>query len=401
MEQTTKAVLEVGNKPTSLNRRLVFLLAFSCGLSIANLYYIQPLLADIGHSLSLSIEQVGFIATLSQLGYAAGLILIVPLGDKYKQRMLIVSLLCVSTAALLVFATAQNVFSLSLASLAIGMASVVPPLIIPFVSSVTPEHIRGRTIGAVMSGLLIGILLARTVSGFIGGYLGWRTMYLIAAVVTAALAITLRFLLPPGQAAQGKISYLQLLRSLLTILHDEPVMQELSVFGFMAFGAFSAFWVIISFFLSSPPYHFGSNVTGLLGLAGIAGVLAAFFVGKVADKKGARLANGVALIITLAAFIFMWFTGEWIVSLAIGVIFLDLGVQANNVSCQTRMYGLNPAARSRLNASYSTLYYIGGSLGSLLGTTAWSIARWNGVCIVACLMLASALCFYVFNKRRI
>ncbi len=396
-----KTGLEVENASTSLDRRLVFLMAFSCGLGIANLYYIQPLLADIGHTFKLSIEQVGFVATLSQLGYATGLVFIVPLGDKYRQRTLIVSLLGMAIVALLAFATARNVFVLALSSLVIGLASVVPPLIIPFASGLVSEDVRGRTIGAIMSGLLIGILLARTVSGYVGSYLGWRAMYLIAASMTVILAIVLRFLLPAGQAAKGKISYPELLRSLFTIARSEPVMQELMVFGFMAFGAFSAFWVIISFFLSSPPYHFGSDVTGLLGLAGIAGALAAFFVGKVADKRGARVANGVALVISLAAFIFMWLTGEWIIPLAIGVILLDLGVQANNVSCQTRMYSLNPVARSRLNASYSTLYYIGGSLGSLLGTTAWSIARWNGVCAVACLMLASALCFYVFNKRRL
>lgn len=397
--EETKTV--AGSKQAALDKRLIFLMAFSCGLGIANLYYIQPLLADIAHSFALSIEQVGWIATLGQLGYAAGLVFIVPLGDKYKQRTLIVSLLCVAVVALLIFATAQNIFLLASSSLVMGLASVVPPLIIPFASNLVPDETRGRTIGAIMSGLLIGILLARTVSGLVGNYLGWRAMYLIAAAVTLALAVVLWLLLPPGQATKEKISYPELLRSLLTLIRTEPVLQELIVLGFTAFGAFSAFWVIISFFLSSPPYNFGSDASGLLGLAGFAGVLAAFGVGKIADRKGARVANGFALVIALGSFIFMWFTGQWIVPLAIGVIFLDLGIQANNVSCQTRMYGLNPAARSRLNAAYSTLYYIGGSFGSLLGTTAWSIARWNGVCIVACVMLACGLCFYVYNKRRI
>jgi predicted MFS family arabinose efflux permease len=396
-----RSKLEVGERPISLDKRLIFLMAFSCGLGIANLYYVQPLLADIAHSFALSTALAGWIATLSQLGYAAGLVFIVPLGDKYKQRTLIVSLLCIAVVALLVFATAQNVFVLAIASLVIGVASVVPPLIIPFASSLVPDETRGRTIGAIMSGLLIGILLARTVSGFVGSYLGWRVMYLIAAFATLVLAITLLLLLPPGQAAKGKISYLGLLRSLFTLVRSEPVLQELIVLGFTAFGAFSAFWVIISFFLSAPPYYLGSDASGLLGLAGFAGVLAAFAVGKVADRKGARVANGVALTIALAAFVFMWFTGQWLVPLAIGVILLDLGVQANNVSCQTRMYSLNPAARSRLNAAYSTLYYIGGSFGSLLGTTAWSVARWNGVCFAACLLLAGGLCYYVYNRRRI
>ena len=376
-------------------------MAIACGLSVANLYYIQPLLAAMQHSFAVSVDQIGFIATLGQLGYASGLLLIVPLGDKYNQRTLIVCMLCAVAAALIFMATASTISTLAIASYAIGITTIIPQLIVPFAASLARPHERGHIVGTVMSGLLIGVLLARIVSGFVGEHFGWQTMYWIAAAMMIALAITLRLLLPTDHSSKKAMSYPQLLRSLWELITSEQVLQEASILGALAFGSFSLFWVSLPFLLETPPYHYGSDVTGLLSLAGIAGALAALFVGKFADRRDARYANGFGLIIVLLSFILMWFIGQWIIGLIIGAVLLDLGAQSNQIANQSRIYSINPAARNRLNTVYMFAFFIGGSLGSLLGTFGWSIAKWNGVCGIACLMLIAALAFYIFNGKRL
>ncbi|GCE11761.1 MFS transporter [Tengunoibacter tsumagoiensis] len=401
MSQTQIAPVSMEvDAPRAMSNRLILTMAIACGLAVANLYYIQPLLADIGRSFSVSVGQIGFIATLSQLGYASGLLLIVPLGDNYNQRKLIVGMLVAVTVALAAVSFAPGVIFLAFACYALGLTTVVPQLIIPYAASLAPAPMRGRVVGTVMSGLLIGILLARTVSGFVGTYLGWRSMYWIAAIMMILLAVVLRFLLPDDRAPKGSTSYPRLLQSLWGLWRSQPVLRETGVFGALVFGSFSAFWVILSFVLETPPYHFGSEVAGLFGLVGVAGALAASVVGRFADRGEARHANGIAISITLFSFVLMWLTGQWLAGLIVGVLLLDLGTQANQVASQSRVYSLIPEARNRLNTVYMTLYFVGGSLGSLLGTWGWSLAGWNGVCGVACMMLLLALALYIFNSKR-
>lgn len=391
---------EVNVSSAHLDRRLVFIMAIACGLSVANLYYIQPVLADIGREFRVSVGQVGIFATLSQLGYALGLLLVVPLGDRYNRRTLIISMLCAVTVALVATALAPTLPLLSVASFAVGVTTVVPQLIIPLAASMAYEHERGRVVGTVMSGLLIGILLARTVSGFVSAQLGWRAMYWIAAGLMILLALVLRFLLPPDRP-QSDMSYSQLLRSLWGLLRNEPGLRETCFFGAMGFAAFSAFWATLSFLLKTPPYHFGSEVVGLFGLVGVVGALAASLVGRLADRIEIRKTIGMALLILLASFVMFWLTGQFIWGLIIGVILLDLGAQANQVSNQARVYSLNPAARNRLNTIYMVSYFIGGSLGSFLGTYGWSVAGWSGVCIVSLLLLLAAVVVYIISGRRV
>ncbi len=406
MEQTrTATVTEIAAvETTTIDTRLVLIMAIACGISVANLYYIQPMLADMGRSFAVSAGQIGFIATLSQLGYASGLLLIVPLGDSYNQRTLIVSMLVVVTMALCFMALAPTISLLAIASYVLGLTTVVPQIIVPFAANLAPEHARGRVVGTVMSGLLIGILLARTFSGMVSTHLGWRAMYWIAAGLMVMLAVVLRLLLPDDRAPKGSLSYAQLLRSLWHLLRTQPVLRETSVFGAMAFGAFSAFWVTLSFYLGSPIYHFGaeaSEIAGLFGLVGVAGALAASFVGRLADRFDARYTNGLALVITLLSMILMWLAGQWMWTLIVGVILLDLGTQGNQVASQSRIYSLLPAARNRLNTIYMVLYFCGGSLGTVLGAYAWGIAGWHGVCAVGCLLLVIAIGFYVINSGRL
>ncbi|GCE15324.1 MFS transporter [Tengunoibacter tsumagoiensis] len=379
---------------------LIFMMTVACGIGIANLYYIQPLLVEMQQSFGGSIDQIGFIPMVSQIGYAVGLLFIVPLGDNRNQRLLIVLLLCLATCALASMAIAPTIPFLALGSFCVGLTSIVPPVIIPFASKLTPYEKRVHVVGVIMGGLLIGMLAARMVSGFIAVRLGWRAVYWIAAGLTLSLALSLRIFLPDDPSQKNSLRYPQLLGSLSTLVRTEPVLQELIILGFLGFAAFNMLWVSLSFFLTTAPYHYNSAAIGSFGVAGIAGVFGAFFIGKFIDPEKPRRMNGIALLIALCSFILVWLTGNHLNTLALGVVFLDLGVQVNNVACQVRMSQLNQKERSRLNAAYSILYYIGGSIGSLLGVLAWSIAGWNGVCCTAVFLLIGALGFYILHRRR-
>lgn len=368
-------------------------------MTVANLYYVQPLLADIGKTFGVSESGVGFIATLTQLGYALGLLLIVPLGDSFDRRDLITFTLVAVTIALIATAAAPTITFLAVASFVVGVTTVGPQIIVPFAATLAAPQERGRVVGTIMSGLLIGVLLARVVSGLVGAHLGWRAMYWIAAAMMLALIPLLRKLLP-GEEPRPRISYPELLRSLWELIRKEPVLRETSIFGALIFGAFSVFWVTLVFFLQTPPYHYGSDVAGLFGLAGIAGALAASFVGRLADRINARIITGVMLMVTLLSYIVFWLSGHSLWGLITGVILLDLGTQGTHISNQTRIYRLNAAARSRLNTVYMVFYFIGGSLGSLLGAYGWSIGQWNGVCAAGILMLVFALVVYAVGSLR-
>jgi predicted MFS family arabinose efflux permease len=398
LQQSTQnnAVTEVS---PGIERRLVWILAIACALAVANLYYIQPLLADIAHSFAVSDSAVGIIATLTQLGYAAGLLLLVPLGDFINRRDLITYTLFAVTGALILTAVSPSIVVLAIASFAVGVTTVGPQIIVPFAATLARPRERGRIIGTIMSGLLIGVLLARVVSGFVGAQWGWRAMYWIAAIMMIILAVALRVSLP-GEPVRDRISYPQLLRSLWQLIRTEPVLRETSIFGGLAFGAFSVFWVTLVFFLATPPYHYGSEVAGLFGLAGIAGAVAATFVGKLADRINPRIITGVMLTVALVSYLLFWLFGHWLWGLIIGVILLDLGMQGTHISNQTRIYSLNPAARSRLNTVYMVTYFIGGSLGSILGAYAWALDRWNGVCAAGISILLIALLVYASGTVR-
>ncbi len=387
-------------KPSGISQKMVWILSVACAMSVANLYYNQPLLADMGRTFSVSESAVGFIATLAQLGFAAGLLFIVPLGDSFDRRNLITLTLIAVIISLLGVAFAPSIGLLAVASFVVGVTTVTPQIIVPFAASLAQPEQRGRVVGTVMSGLLIGILLARTVSGFVGAHLGWRAMYWIAAAMMVILAITLRVLLPK-EKPRSSMNYAGLLRSLWGLFRTEPVVRETGIFGALAFAAFSVFWVTLVFFLGTPPYHYGSEVAGLFGLVGVVGALAASNVGKLADRINPRIITGIMIGIALAAFLVFWLFGQMLWGLIVGVILLDLGTQGAHISNQARVFSLNGEARSRLNTIYMVAYFIGGSLGSLLGAYAWSIGHWNGVCAVGTLLLAAALVVHIVKGRHI
>ena len=364
-----------------LSPGLVWLMALSAGLSVANLYYHQPLLGDIGRTFQASDHAVGLVATASQVGYALGLLLIVPLGDSLERRRVIVVMCCLVSLAAMGMALAPGLSWLVAASALVGVTTVVPQLLVPFAAHLAPAEQRGRVAGLVMSGLLIGILLSRTAAGFLGVQFGWRAMFWIAAGVMGGLAVLLRLALP-RQPPQAVLPYGALLRSLVDLVREEPVLRLHSLLGALTFAAFSAFWTTLALHLQALPQHYGPRVAGLFGVVGVAGAVAAPLVGRYTDRGGDRRINALAIGVLFVSFLVLGVAGERLVGIALGVILLDLGAQANHISNQTRVYALRSEARNRLNTVYMVTYFVGGALGAGAGSTAWSHVGWSGVCAV-------------------
>ena len=380
-------------------RWLVVLLAVSAGVSVANLYYNQPLLVAMAQTFSASEREMGVIPTLTQLGYGLAMLLLVPLGDRYERRGLILRVAWASVGTLVLVALAPSLPLLAAASLALGSASMIPQYLVPYAASAAPAQARGRVVGSVMSGLLIGILLSRTVSGFVGAHWGWRAMYLVAAVSTAALAGVLQRFLPP-QAPAEPVALGTLYGSLLGLLRDEPVLRLYSVLGALTFGAFSVFWSTLAFHLAAPPLSAGSAVAGAFGIIGVVGAVAAPIVGRYADGRDPAIITQLGTVSMLVAFVVFGAFEQSLVGTAVGVVLLDLGAQANQITNQTRIYALAPSLRSRLNTVYMSSYFAGGALGSLLGVLAWSLGRWRAVSISGASLALVALLVFGLSRAR-
>ncbi|MBL4935552.1 MFS transporter [Clostridium sp. YIM B02515] len=377
-----------------LSNLLITVMAIACGLTVANLYYIQPLLADMAKTFNVSEISVGSAAMLTQIGYAAGMILILPLGDIKEKRNLITVMLLLSVLSLLSMFFSRNISMLIISSFAVGFTSIIPQLIIPLAAQLSDPKERGRIIGTVMSGLLIGILASRTFSGILGGYFGWRIVYIIAAAMMIILMFVLRKIIPVHKPVSN-IKYIDLLKSLFRLIKTESVLREASINGAMMFAAFSAFWTSLTFLLESSHYNMGSQAAGLLGLVGISGALAAPLVGRIADKRGPRFVIGICISVVILSYILFLFLGFKMFGLILGVILLDLGVQSCNVSNQTRVHSLNEEMRNRINTVYMVSFFLGGSLGSFLGTYSYSHFGWYGVCIFG---IATQIIAFIVHK---
>jgi predicted MFS family arabinose efflux permease len=365
-------------------------MAIAAAVTAANLYYCQPLLSQIARSLHMTARETADIPMLTQVGYALGLLFFAPLGDMVERRGLALGLLLIVTLSLVATASAPDARVLLATSLISGMFSVVPQVMAPMASALSKPEAQGRAIGIVMGGMLIGILLARTVAGFVGTWFGWRAMYTVAAVMMVAMAALLRAMLPVSRP-DARIRYRELLSSLIPLARKLPALRQAALMSGLAFGAFSAYWTTLVFFLEKPPYHYGAQMAGLLGLAGVAGAVAAPAVGSLADRGYPRLASGCALSIGMIAFGWLWTLGGTIAGLAIGGILLDLGTQANLITNQTRVYRLIPEARNRINTVFMVTYFVGGALGTFLAGFAWSRWQWNGVCALGASFFATAL----------
>ena len=343
---------------TPVSRRLVLLLAVTCGAAVANLYYAQPLLHTLAQTFSVSQSTAGLLVTASQIGYAIGLAFLVPLGDLLERRRLIVVILLVCGAGQAVAAAAPGFGVFALALGVVGVSSAVAQIIVPMASSLAADHERGRVVGTVMSGLLIGILSARTASGILAGLLGWRAVFVIATVVMVVLAATLRWALPRVPPTES-LPYGSLLRSVGRIVVEEPLLRQRMALGAAVMGCFSALWTSIAFLLSGPPYNYGNTAIGLFGLAGIAGAMIAPIAGRLSDQGKGKLATSAALLILLASWGLLLLGGHSVVLLVLGIVALDLGVQGVHISNQSAIYALRPDARSRITTAYMLAYFAG------------------------------------------
>jgi predicted MFS family arabinose efflux permease len=375
-------------------------MAIATGLSVANLYYNQPLLAELQKEFGVTVKEVGIIPTLTQVGYALGMLFLVPMGDMFERRKLIVITSLAVTGALIMAATAHSLWVMVVASLLIGLFTMVPQLIIPFAAHLASNENRGKVIGIIMSGLLIGILCSRTISGFLGDIFGWRTVFYSAAGLMIVLASCLWFVLPASEVTY-KGSYLGLIKSIGTLVKEEPILRESAVVGAMIFGVFSSIWATLIFLLSSPHFGMGAKEVGLFGLLGAAGAMAAPVVGRISDKKGARTGVAIGLSVLALSVLILWGSGSSILGLIAGIFILDFGIQAAHIANQTRVFALREDARSRLNTVYMFSYFMGGALGSLVASFAWNTAQWTGVCVVLTVgTLIAVLAFWLGRNAK-
>jgi len=372
-----------------LRRRLVLVMAVATGTAVANNYYAQPLLPDIGRSLHLSSGVAGLMVTVAQLGYALGLVFLLPLGDLVERRRLIV-LLALATATALVWLGSSPVeASLLPAAFIVGTMSVLAQILVPFSASLASEHERGRVVGMVMSGLLVGILLARTVAGLLAEAGTWRVVYFVAAGVMLVQAAVLHRSLPDWRQDTG-LDYRRLLASVASLVKHEPILRLRSVYGSLSFATFSVLWTSMAFLLSHH-YHYSTAVIGLFGLAGAAGAVAASLAGRLSDRRRARLSTGIASCFLVVSWAAMWAGGSSVVMLVVGIVVLDIGAQGVHITNQGEIYRLHPEARSRLNSAYMSAYFVGGAIGSATSALAYGALGWDGVCLVGGIFAVACL----------
>lgn len=385
--------------PFVLSRGVVMLFAVACGAAVANVYFAQPLLVTMGHDLAMSPALVGGVVTLTHVGYALGLFFLVPLGDVTDRRRLIVVQLLLLVVALTVVATARTAAALLAGMAATGLLAVVTQELVAFAASLAPPAGRGRVVGLVTSGVVTGILLARTASGLMADLAGWRSVYLASASLTALLALVLYRVLPRRtDAPPPTLSYRRLLRSTVSLFARERLLRLRALFGLLIFAAFSTLWSSVALPLSEAPYSLPHSAIGALGLIGVAGALAATVAGRLNDRGLSRRTTGIALALLAASWVPLAFTRSSLWALAAGVILLDLAVQAVHVTNQTLIYALHPAAGGRLIGGYMVFYSIGSATGAIAATSLYAAAGWGAVCALGAAFSCLGLVLWVFTR---
>jgi predicted MFS family arabinose efflux permease len=381
-------------RSSSLSSGMVMLLAAAAGIIVANLYYAQPLVGPIGAALGLPPAAAGLIVTLTQIGYTLGLLFIVPLGDLLENRRLIVTGLLVTSGALVVAATATTAWAFLLAALAIGLGAVVAQVLVPFAAHLAPEATRGQVVGKVVSGLLLGIMVARPVASVLAGLGGWQTVFGIAAALVALLAVLLHIKLPLRQPTATQ-PYRRLIGSLWPLLTTTVVLRRRALYHAGLFGAFSLFWTVAPQALAGPAFGLTQNGIALFALVGMAGAVASPVAGRLADAGHTLGATAVALVVGALSFLLPLFAPSSkpvaLGLLAVAAIALDAAVAANLVLGQRALFALGADMRSRLNGLYFALFFAGGAFGSALGGWVYAAYGWHAALLVGMLLPALAL----------
>lgn len=381
----------------AISGAMTLLLAMSCGLIVANIYYCQPLIGPISTALGMSPKSAGLIATLTQLGYVVGLLLLVPLGDLIENRKLVTGVMAIGAVASLAAASVSHAAPFLLACLFIGLGSVSVQILVPFAAHLAPEAIRGRVIGQATSGLMLGIMLARPAASLITDLLSWHAVYLLSATIMVILGLVLRRSLPTRQPTHN-LSYGALLASMGHLFTQTPLLRRRGFYHFGMFGAFSLFWTTVPLLLASPAYGLSQTGIALFALVGVAGAISAPLAGMAADHGWSRPATGGALVLAAFAFLMTQFATPGS-TLALGLlvaaaVLLDFGVTANLVLGQRAIFSLGASLRSRLNGLYMSIFFIGGALGSALGAWSYAHGGWSLTAWVGFAMPAVILPFY-------
>ncbi|MES2427775.1 MAG: MFS transporter [Bacteroidota bacterium] len=382
-----------------LSTSTLWVMTITTGLVVANLYYNQPLLVDISHTFKVNSAKAGQVSVFTQIGYAVGMFFFIPLADMLKRKKMMLIDFGFIVLSLLLAAIAPNINTLLIASLFIGASSMIPQLLIPMTAHLANPHERGKKIGFIMSGLLIGILLSRTFSGIIAANFGWRSMFYIAAGLMVVMWILVYLLLPEVEP-DYKGSYKNLMLSMVHLIRDEPKLRLAALRGALCFACFSAFWSTLTFLLKQN-FNEGSDIAGLFGLVGAFGALAVGAMGRLSDKMDPYHLSTFTLSLVIISFIVFMFSGHSMVGLIIGVILMDMGVQATHISNQAIIFSIKAEARNRINTIYMVTYFVGGALGTFIATQLWHNYQWTGVCVLSIAISTIALVMHLFNRKKI
>ena len=385
---------------SALSSATVLLLAIAIGASAASLYYAQPLLASVRDDLHLSSAGAGLTVTITQLGYAVGLVLAVPLGDLVERRRLVTIMCCLNAVTLALCGASPNALVFFVTSALVGVFAATAQILVAFAANLAAPEERGGVVGTVMSGLLLGILGARTVSGYLAEFAGgWRSVYWCAAGLMLLLSVALRLRLPQAPPVTD-LRYSALLRSVATLVREEPVLRIRSLYGALAFAGFSALWAPLGLMLAGPPHHLSTGLIGLFGLAGMAGALGAPLAGRRADRGGSARTTILCAVLLTVAWLPTALGHSSIPLLVLGIIVFDFACQSLHITNQSEIYRLRPDARSRLTSAYMTCYFIGGVVGSALASVVYAAHGWGGDCVLGAAFGACTVLLWLWQRLR-
>ena len=383
----------------SLSAWITLLLAFSCGLIVANIYYAQPLIGPISADLGLNPQLAGLLVTMSQIGYGAGLLLVVPLGDLIENRKLVITTIIVGAAALTCASLATSPATFLFSALLIGFGSVAVQILIPYAGHMAPEAIRGRTVGNVTTGLMLGIMLARPVASFVAAHASWHVIYAASAAAMVALAVVLRLTLPP-RTPQARLSYGQLLGSMVELYRDTPALRRRALYQAALFSCFSVFWTTSPLLLAGPDFRMSQTGIALFALAGVAGAIMAPIAGRIADRGWTRPATMLLCAIGFALTLVFQPGSNWsLTMLVVAAIAIDCGAQLSLILGYRVLFVLGAAQRSRLNGLYMTTFFVAGAAGSGIGAFAYAHGGWTLAAALGTALPLAALA-YLFSEPR-
>ena len=381
-----------------ISASLLFTMACMAAISVANIYYCQPLLSLMGNDLGVDEWRASLIAMITQVGYACGLFFVIPSGDMFDRKKIVAGSFTLLAAALLCIAVSGHYLPVMAASFAVGVCSVMPQIFIPIAAQYSRPEKKGANVGLIVSGLLTGILASRVISGLVGEWLGWRAMYAIAAgAIIICTFVVWRIM--PGTERNYNGTYRRLMNSLFALVREHRLLRICALRAALAFGSFLTLWASLTFRMEQAPFYAGSDIVGLLGLCGVAGALTASLVGRLVTRFGVHRFNLLGAVLMLGAWAIAYRWGDTYAAIIATILILDIGMQCIQLSNQTVIFSLNPKASNRINTIFMTAYFIGGSLGTFLSGTAWSLWGWGGVSAAGGIMALLSLGITVYTKE--